>query len=269
MPVVKVNDINMYYEVHGEGEPIVLIHGIFDSTAWSLQVPVLSAKYRVITFDNRGAGRTDTTKPPYSAGQMAEDVKGLMDVLGVRNAHILGYSMGGQIAQELAVMHSGYVRSLILAGSYARMTPIGLSRTRLLLQMLMEGVSPEFVIRNFFLWFYSDRFFEDEGQVNTAVKNFLNPLYPQPPEGLEGQGLSSIEYDGRERVNGISAPTLIITGREDLLTPVKCAEELNSKIPNSELIILENAAHSLIFEESERFNQLVLEFLGRMQIGKR
>lgn len=264
MPVVKVNDINMYYEIHGEGEPLVLIHGsCFDLTAWSLQVPAFSAKYRVITFDNRGAGRTDTTKPPYSARQMADDVKGLMDVIGIRNAHILGFSMGGAIAQELAVMHPEYVRSLILAGSYARLTPIGLSRTRLILQMFMEGVNPEFVIRNIFQWGFSERFFEDDKNVDTAVKNFLAPLYPQTQDGFEGQIHANIDYDGRDHINKISAPAMIISGREDLTVSVRCAEELASKIPNSELIILENAAHSFIFEESERFNRIVLEFLGR------
>ncbi|MBI5193689.1 MAG: alpha/beta fold hydrolase [Nitrospirae bacterium] len=232
-------------------------------------MPAFSAKYSVIIFDNRGVGRTDTTKPPYSAEQMAGDVKGLMDVLGVRNAHILGYSMGGQIAQELAGMYPGYVRSLILAGSYARQTPIGLSKTRLLLQMFMEGVNPEFVVKTFFLWLFSNRFFEDEEQVNIAVKNFLNPHYPQPPDGLEGQGLSIINYDGRERVGKISAPTLIIAGKNDIAIPLSCTEGLASKIPNSELIILENAAHSMIFEEPERFNRIVMEFLGRMRIGDR
>lgn len=264
MPVVKVNDINMYYEIHGEGEPLVLIHGsCFDTSAWSLQVPAFSVKYRVITFDNRGSGRTDTTKPPYPARQMADDLKGLMDVIGIRNAHILGYSLGGLIAQELAVMHPGYVRSLILAGTYARQTPIGLSRTRLILQMLKEGVNPEFVIKDFFLWVFSERFFQNDEQVNNAVKSFLNPSSPLHPDGIEGQVLSIIDYDGRDLVNKISAPTLIISGREDIAVPVRCAEELASKIPNSELIILEGAAHSMIFEESDRFNQIVLEFLER------
>ncbi len=244
----------MYYEVHGEGEPLVLIHGIFDITGWAQQIPFFAESYKVIVFDNRGIGRTDTTKPPYTIEQMADDTAGLMEAIGINRAHILGYSMGGLIAQELAIRYPERVKGLALAASYARLNPIGLDRTKLLMRMFQEGVNPEMVVRNFFLWGFSDRFFENEGQVNAAISNFLNPPFPHPPEGLEGQVQAFLHYNGLNRLHQITAPTLVVTGREDILTPVKLAEELAAGIPNARLIIIDDAAHGFIFEDPARFN---------------
>jgi pimeloyl-ACP methyl ester carboxylesterase len=99
MPTVKVGDINMYYEIHGQGEPLLLIMGLgSDLTGWMFQTPEFSKRYAVIAFDNRGVGRTDAPDMPYSVRMMADDAIGLMDVLGIDKAHILGLSMGGFIA---------------------------------------------------------------------------------------------------------------------------------------------------------------------------
>ena len=122
MPQIKVGDINMYYEVHGEGIPLVLIHGLgADTNAWMFQMPELATKYKVVIFDNRGVGQTDTPDIPYSAQMMADDTADLMDALNIAEAHILGYSLGGFIAQELAIKYPQKVRSLILATSSACM----------------------------------------------------------------------------------------------------------------------------------------------------
>lgn len=265
MPEVRVNDINMYYEIHGEGEPLLLIHGTcFDTTGWAQQIPSFSQKYQVIVFDNRGTGRTDTTKPPYIIEQMADDAAMLMDNIGINKAHILGYCMGGPIAQELAIKYPERVKDLTLAASLARLTPIGLNRTKLLMRMFQEGINPETVIRNFFLWFFTDRFFENGEQVNSAVNNFLNLLSsPKAAEGLNGQVNAILNYNARGHLHHITAPTLVVVGMDDILTPVKCSEEVASSIPNAELIILENAAHSLPFENPERLNKVALDFFGR------
>lgn len=265
MPAVRVNDINMYYEIHGEGEPLLLIHGTcFDTTGWAQQIPPFSQKYKVIVFDNRGTGRTDTTKPPYTIEQMTDDTVGLMEILKIEKAHILGYSMGSLIAQELAIKYPERIKTLVVTASYARLTPIGLKRTELIMRMFQEGVNPEIVVRNFFLWFFSDRFFENVELVNSDVNNFMNLLSsPKAAEGLDGQVNAILNYNGRGHLHHITAPTLVVVGRDDILTPVKCSEEVASSIPNAELIIMENAVHSLPFENPERLNQVVFDFLGR------
>lgn len=263
MPTVRVNDINMYYEIHGKGELLLLIHGTcFDTTGWAQQIPSFSQKYQVIVFDNRGTGRTDTTKPPYTIEQMADDTAELMSAIGIVKTHILGYSMGSLMAQELAIKYPELIRSLTLTASYARLTPIGLERTKLIRRMFQEEVNPEIVVRNFFLWFFTDRFFENEEQVSFAVNNFLNLLSsPKAAEGLDGQVNALLNYNDRGHLHHITAPTLVVVGRDDILTPVKCSEELASSIPNAKLIILDNAAHSLPFENPERLNQVVLNWL--------
>lgn len=123
MPTVKVNDINMYYEQHGEGEPLVLINGLGnDITVFMPIVLRLSQQYRVLAFDNRGAGRTDKPDIPYTIEMMAGDTAALMDAAGINQAHILGISMGGRIAMALALEHPEKVMSLALVSTYARQT---------------------------------------------------------------------------------------------------------------------------------------------------
>ena len=128
MPTVRVGDINIYYEDYGKGEPLLLIAGWgTDLSCWLSQIPEFSTKYRVIAFDNRGAGRTDAPDEPYSFRMMADDAVGLLDALGIGQAHILGVSMGGCIAQEIAIEHPERTKSLILAATTAapgRLSPV-------------------------------------------------------------------------------------------------------------------------------------------------
>jgi 3-oxoadipate enol-lactonase len=115
MPTKKVGDINIYYEIHGKGEPLVLIMGYgLSSAAWSPVLPALAQKYKVITFDNRGAGKSDKPDGPYTMDMMAGDLAGLLDAIRIKAAHIFGISMGGMIAQHFALRYPERVRSLIL-----------------------------------------------------------------------------------------------------------------------------------------------------------
>ena len=121
MPKVRVGDIEMYYAEAGSGEPLLLIMGFGgDHLAWAFQVPTLAQRHRVIAFDNRGAGQTDAPDHPYTTRMMADDACGLLDALNIDRAHVIGVSMGGMIAQELALNHPDRLRSLHLGCSLAR-----------------------------------------------------------------------------------------------------------------------------------------------------
>src|SRR5512133_3599075 len=160
MPIIRVNDINMYYETYGTGSPLVLIMGLRRNlTWWYRQIPELSRHYRVVAFDNRGAGRSDKPVMEYSISLFADDTAALMDVLGIRRAHILGISMGGYIAQELALRHPDKVRSLFLG-----CTSCGGSRTVLMSAertkrfTANEGLTPTEILRKDMDIYFSDGF---------------------------------------------------------------------------------------------------------------
>lgn len=265
MPVVRVNDINMYYEVHGAGEPLVLIHSFFDLTSWANQIPAFSQKYKVLVFDGRGVGRSDAPQPPYSTDQMADDAAALMDATGFDQAHVLSFSSGGLIAQELAIKHPEKVRKLILASTFQKISRITRYRNDLLLDMLRQGVRPDYIFKNLFLWYFSDGFFENDEAVDAFTKAFLESPYMPPLHALEGQVIALKSHDSTGRLSHIKARTLVLTGREDLILPVHVAEEMASVIPNATLKVVDSAAHCFFLENPEQFNHAVLEFLQNIE----
>ena len=269
MPKVKVGDINMYYKIHGEGEPLVLITGLSgDTTGWALQIPMFSKKYQVICFDNRGGGRTDAPDVPYSYEMMADDTAGLLNTLGIEKAHILGASMGGAIAQEFAIKYPQRVRGLILSTTWAGQSNfLGGNVLKTWDRMAQEGVSPETLIREQLSWLCTDKFFENEKQVNLTVKMVLSNPHPQPAHALARLVAAAWEFDMRDRLGQITAPTLVLVGKEDILVPVKFSEELARGIPNAELVVLEGGGHLFMVEISDKFNQAVLDFLAKVEQG--
>lgn len=269
MPTVKVGDINMYYEVHGEGEPLLLIMGLgVDVTGWEFfQIPEFSKRYRVIAFDNRGVGRTDAPDAPYSIQMMADDTGRLLDALGVEKAHVLGLSMGGMIAQELALKYPQRVTSLILATTAARQSGLSAHICDTWRRMMEEGVSQETQLRNTLSWGFTDSFFENAEQVQVVIDTMLANPNPQPAYAFVRQVVACVEHDTRERIGQITAPTLVLVGKEDILLPVKLSEELAAGIPDAELVVLEGAGHGFPIEIADKFNQAVLEFLAKVEKG--
>jgi 3-oxoadipate enol-lactonase len=265
MPKEKVGDIEMYYRVQGRGDPLVLIQGLtMDSNAWMLQSPVFSDQYRVVVFDNRGVGRTDAPDTPYTTEMMADDA-GLLDVLKIEKAHVLGLSLGGMIAQEFGIKYPDRTKSLILAGTAAcprEGAPRSAHIVGNLLSMAKSGVDLETCTRMFMAWAFTPQFFSNPDQVQMIINLTTANPFPQPLQGLAGQVSASFDHDTRDRLDRIKAPTLVLVGSQDLLLSVDCSRELAEKIPGAELQILEGAGHFMCFEHAERFNQAVLEFLS-------
>lgn len=264
MPNMRANGINIYYEIHGSGEPLLLIQGTFDSEAWACQVPELSKKYRVITFDNRGIGGTDAPEPPYSVEEMAEDTIGLLDAIGISKAHVLGYSLGGLIALELAANRPDRVDGLIIAGSFNGVSPIVRYRTKVWTEMLRDGVPIDKVYRDFLPWVFPGGFFEDEANLEAFLKSAMNSPHPPTLHGLIGMAMAITGYYGLKDLSVIKKPTLVISGEEDLSAPAKMGRKIADGIPGSEFAVIEGATHSFIFDNAGRFNGLVLDFLGRI-----
>ena len=232
----------MYYVEAGSGEPLLLIMGFGgDHTAWAFQMGALSAKYRVIAFDNRGVGRTDAPDHPYTTRMMAGDALGLMDALGIDRAHVIGVSMGGMIAQELALERPERVRSLHLGCTLARP------------DAYMLG-----------LWLFAPATYAERPDlVETLLQNALANPFPQSLTGFLRQGEAVVAHDARDRLPAIRCPTLVSVAADDILVPSRFAREIVARIPGAELRVIPDAGHCYFLERADAFNELCLDFLAR------
>ncbi|NOZ95358.1 MAG: alpha/beta fold hydrolase [Acidobacteria bacterium] len=263
MPSMTVRDIDIHYEIYGDGAPLVLIGGLgLDVASWGPQVTALARRFRVVVFDNRGVGRSDATEPPYSTAVMAEDTAALLDGLGIGRAHVLGVSMGGLIAQELALHRPDSVEGLILAATAGRIAPRGRHAIDSWRRLVLEGVDRETILRDQLPWVFSDRFLGNPDQVSGFVATVLSNPHPQPAEGFVGQAMACLRHDALARAAGIRARTLVVAGGDDILIPARSSAELADAIPGARLLVFDEAPHAFPMESPDRFNEAVLYFLG-------
>jgi len=263
MPLAPVNNINLYYEVHGEGEPLLLIAGLAsDSQSWQFVINSLSQHFKTIIFDNRGVGRSDTPPPPYLLKDMADDAIGLLDHLKIDNAHILGHSLGGYIAQHIAIYHPGRVFKLILEST----APVSSKRNNILLGNFYDswksGIKMELWLKEFLFWIYTNRTIENDKFFNSIISYTLDYPYPQKIEGFLGQIEAIKSFNHTELLPRIHSETLIIIGEEDILIKPKEADLLYQGITRASYpVYIEKAAHNIHAEASKTFTNSVLGFL--------
>lgn len=266
MPTVQANGIRLFYEETGapDAPPLVLIMGWGgDHTAWALQAPAFAAGHRVIGLDNRGAGQSDVPPGPYTIAGMAADVVGLMDALGIARAHVCGASMGGMIAQELALLHPGRVRSLQLHCTAPGVDAYSRFLIDTLLAVKARGDREEYV-RAVMPWILCRKTVVERPEfIRFWIERALAYPYPIGLEGLTRQADAIRSHDTLARLGEIQVPTLITTGAEDILVPPFYSRELHARIPGSELVTIEDAGHLHFIEQAERFNAVCLEFLGK------
>jgi pimeloyl-ACP methyl ester carboxylesterase len=231
MPTVFVNGIHLYYEVHGQGEPLVIISGLsLDMSEYPLIIRDLANNFQVIAFDNRGAGRTDKPDTPYSIEMMADDTEGLLTALGISQAHALGMSMGGRIAIDLTLRYPERVKSLILVSTCSRL-PNSPARTR---QMKM------------LLW----------------VSRFLvlPGGHPQPYYAALRQLQASRSYDATARLTELHVPALILHGKGDRWAPLPLALDMHDRIQGSQIQVF-RGGHIFFLLRPESFLEAVRHFL--------
>jgi 3-oxoadipate enol-lactonase len=254
----------MFYVETGAGDPLVLVMGFGgDHLAWGLQIPAFAAKYRVIAFDNRGVGQSDTPDVPYTTAMMADDTVGLLDVLRIDRAHVCGVSMGGMIAQEIALRHPARVRTLQLHATLARPDAYmhalsgawGEVRPR---------VEREEWLRMLTLWLFAPVTFADRPElVELLVQNALANPYPQSLTGFLRQGEAVRAHDTLEQLDRIRCPTLVSVAEHDILVPPRFSQVIAQRVPGAEMKTVADAGHAYIWERPEAFNAMCLEFLAR------
>jgi len=266
MSIAQVGDIKLYYEVHGKGEPLVLVMGFgFRSGHWFAIRDKLAAEYRVIVFDNRGTGQSDKPAMPYTARMMAGDVARLMDAIGIDRANVFGVSMGGMISQEFALNYPARLNSLILGCTYCggnRAVPISAEAAAFLLDAERAKLPEEDRARGIIPWLWREEFAENNP---AAIARFVTTTceHPTPPQTLVSHGNAIMTHDTYDRLPEIKAPTLVITGSDDRLMPCENSKLLASRIPGAELAIIDKAGHGFITDSTEQAGKIILDFLGR------
>lgn len=265
MPKLKSNDIELYYEIHGNGKPLVLISGLgYPMRQWQKMVPYLTEYFQVITFDNRGVGQSDKPAGPYTAQMLAADTIGLMDMLGIEKAVIAGHSMGGFIAQALALDFPQRVDKLVLCSTnfggphHVPVTPEAMK--------VLTDVTSDALTR-----------FKNGLGVSTApgwadanpemieewVKwRVANPIEPAPYQAQLAIGLGLLPEAAafENKLPSISVPTLILFGAHDKVVPAANADLLAKQLPGSVIRILPDAGHFFPIEVPEAASRAIIEF---------
>lgn len=261
----SIQGVNLYYETSGAGVPVLLIGGLGSTTElWHRQMPVLEEHHLVVRFDNRGAGRSDVPPGPYTVREMASEAVQLLDALHIAAAHIVGSSMGGMVAQEVAIQYPDKALSLTLIATQCGGThSFGAApqNAAALEELATLDMSPQERARGWVPYTLSRSFREAHPDL---VEDYVraSALYPPPTTGLRAQWAALMTYDSWDRLPLVTAPALILQGDEDILAPCENADVLGVRIPESRVVIVEGAGHSLEFEADEIVNDLLLGFFA-------
>ncbi len=255
MPQAAVNGIKIHYKVEGRGEPLVMIGG-FDSPlqTWGRQTPVFKQHFKLITFDARGTGRSSKSADSYSIAVMVEDVANLLDLLGIEKAHILGVSLGGLVAQDIAIQYPQRVEKLILGATFSHIsensgpTPDMYRAAKLPLYQMLDGMAGLMLNRNCYR------------SLLLPVAYIKNRLAQRA--AILGKCEAAYHYDSRLNLPGVRAPTLILTGTADRVILPSSSEILRGLISGSKLVMVEGGSHMFFIEKKEAFNRAVLDFLS-------
>lgn len=262
MPTLHANGNELYYEVSGTGDPLILIPGIGHSMRfWFLQIPALQQEFQLILFDPRGVGRSDHPLQPYAIDDEVEDLRLLIRELGLQSSHVLGVSRGGYVAQELAIQHPDLVDRLVLAVTHQGGPEYLEATAQTWTEMFnVIGLSPEQIVqKGLRLVTTDDFFFSNQVLVNQIVHMSLTD--PQPFHSFQLQFESARRFDSRGRAGRITAQTLVIAGESDRLVPSTMASRLAGTIPGAIFKEIKNAAHYVFIEQAELFNREVIGFL--------
>ena len=259
MPSVGADGAEIYYELTGDGDPVVLIMGLgADSRGWAMQSSAFAERYRVVLIDNRGVGKSSVASPPYTTKQMAADTLAVMDDAGIERAHVLGVSLGGAIAQELAIAAPGRVRSLALGSTWAGPS-VWRSRIREVQLGILESQGVEALVRFRALFIFSPALIAGAPAMMDVIEKTMAET---PLEGYLHQLDAAELHDARDRLGAVAVPTVVLTGKRDILVPPELSYEVASLIQGAQLELLDTA-HAIQLEEAARFNETVLAFFGK------
>lgn len=255
------NGTQLFYQVKGEGEPLVLIMGFgADGNVWEKHLNEYQKHFKCIVIDNRGVGKSGQPKGPYSTWMMASDVIAIMDHVGIHKTRVAGISMGGAITQELVLNYPERVHSIALISTWPKFNNYAKTVYENLKKLRVTSKPDEFM-ELLQLWIFAPPFYQEgmdglkEGQ-QAAMKN----ASPQSRDGFEGQLDACISHDTVSRLHEIKVPTLITCGDMDIFTPPAFSKILHDGIANSEYVAFPTGGHVHHWEDLERFNEVTTQF---------
>ncbi len=268
MPNMTVNDLEMYYEEHGAGDPVILITGLGGvGVSWGPQIPLFAKEFRTIVPDHRGTGRSSAPESGYTITQHASDMAELLRALKATPAHIVGSSTGGAIGQVMALEHPDTVRSLSLVSTWGRTDNYFRRLFNLRKRALLElGYSDALELANLFL--FAPSFLREHWDDIVKAEEGLKGNPPDIPVAVKRIDMI-IAHDALDRVKDIQQPTSIVVGSLDVVTPQYFSEELKGHIPQAELRVIQDAGHFVFLEKAELFHQTVRDFIRRAPTARR
>lgn len=242
MPKVKVRSADIHYHVHGEGEPLLLITGFSgDLYNWKKAIPLLEKRYQVIAFDNRGSGLTEDDGTPFTMDDLADDAAGLLDTLGIEKSHVVGWSMGGNVAQLVAMRHPRRVGGLVLMSTYTKEPDRSRFAIDAMVHSVREGASMETFLQMMNAWCSTEGYYR--GKESMCLNS--NGCDPRILDGYARQKKALDAFTSKERLRDIRAPTLVIHGIEDIMVPLYFGEEVAASIPGAKFVTIPAAGHFL------------------------
>lgn len=265
MPKAQSNGIELYYEIHGAGQPLVLISGLgYSLWQWHKMVPFLAEHFQVITFDNRGVGQSDKPTGPYTAQMLAADTAGLLDALGIEKAIIAGHSMGGFVAQAMALDFPQKVAKLILCSTNfggPHHVPVTPEAMKVLTDVTSDALTR---FKNGLSVSTAPDWSENNPEmIEEWVKwRVANPIDPAPYQAQLAIGLGLLPEAAafEDKLSRLNVPTLILFGAHDKVVPPENASLLAEKISGSKVVILPNAGHFFPIEVAEAASRTITDF---------
>jgi 3-oxoadipate enol-lactonase len=258
----KANGINLEYSVEGSGPWLVLSHSLAcTSRMWDEQMPLLAKRFKVVRFDTRGHGGSDAPAGAYTLEQLADDVKGLFDALGIRETHWMGLSMGGMIGQTFALKYPGILKSLVLADTSSRIPeeaqPLWAERIKVAESKGMEPLVQPTLER----WFTAPYRAAQPAQ----MKRVGDMIRATPVAGYVGCCHAIPRLNLTARLKDIKVPTMVIVGDQDAGTPPAMAQAIHENLPGSELVTLKDASHLSNIEQPAAFDAAAAKFYDRIR----
>ena len=262
MPHAELGDRRIFYEEHGSGDPVLLVNGLgADHTAWALQTESLQESFRVVVFDNPGVGQTEGPRGPYTTALFADVAVSLLTHLEIERAHVVGASMGGLIAQQIAVRHPAAVRSLVIHCPWWRADPYTVALIRSWQAIARAAGMPD-LFRQIWLRVFTPRFYEEHPETFAELeRQVAEDPHAQTVDAFCDQAEACVTHVALEEVASIDVPTLITVGDADMLTPPAHARALHERVPGSVLHVWPEMGHAPFWEIPDAFNRLNREFL--------